>query len=80
MEFVMKCGENVWYYAPITGCNERLFTEPKPTASLLLYDYIHLLIREEINWIKSKLETILPKWQNVTQNKNVDSITLSKIR
>jgi ABC-type uncharacterized transport system YnjBCD substrate-binding protein len=50
----------------MTGCNESLFTELKPTVSLVVCNYTDLLIVEEINLITRKLVTILPKWQKVT--------------
>jgi len=49
----------------MTGCNERLLTELKPTVSLVVYDYTDLLIHEEINLIISKLVKILPKSQKI---------------
>jgi len=49
----------------MNGCNERLFTELKPTVSLVACDYTNLLIHEEFNLITSKLVTILPKSQKV---------------
>jgi len=51
----------------MTGCNECLFTELKPAVSLVVCDYTDLLILEEINLITSKLVTILPKWQKITE-------------
>jgi len=47
----------------MTGYNERLLTELKPTVSLAVYYHTDLLIREKINLITRKLVTVLPKSQ-----------------